>query len=73
MVAASFDLTWEALVAIVVVALVVGILGMILLSRNPREHHFRVGFFVERGAEQTSEDVWPDPEQTVELPPKEAK
>ena len=66
----KFDLGWEALIAIIVLIFALTLLGVIAMTRRLRNHHLRVGFFIERGDQLSSdEDAWPDPEQTVELPP----
>ena len=39
---------WEATIVLVLVVLVVGLLGIVVLTRDPRRHETRVGFFVER-------------------------
>lgn len=71
----KFDIGWETLIAIVVLIFALTLLGVIAMTRRLRNHHLRVGFFIERGDELSSEiDPWPDPEQTAELPPiKEEK
>jgi len=49
MIAATVNLGWEALVAIVVIVLALTLLGLVAMTRELRDHHLRVGFFVERG------------------------
>ena len=70
MVAANFDLGWEALVAIVVAILALTLLGIVAMTRELRDHHLRLGFFIERGDElsEPPKEGSPDPEQTAELP-----
>lgn len=69
--AATVDIGWEALIAIVVVVAALTLLGIIAMTRRLRNHHLRVGFFVERGDQLADDEPpWPDPEQTKELPPK---
>jgi len=75
MIAANYDIGWEALVAIIVVVLALTLLGIVAMTRELHEHHLRLGFFIERGDERNEPpEGWPDPEQTAELPPiKEEK
>jgi len=48
---ARFDIGWETLIAIVVIVLALTLLGIVALTRELREHHLRLGFFIERGDE----------------------
>ena len=67
----KFDLGWEALIAIVVLIFALTLLGVIAMTRRLRNHHLRVGFFIERGDELSNgEEPWPEIEQTAELPPR---
>jgi len=70
--AANVDIGWEALIAIIVIVLALTLLGIVAMTRQLREHHLRLGFFIERG-DQRSEPAegWPELEQTAELPPIE--
>jgi hypothetical protein len=66
---------WELLVAVIVVVLVIGMLGVIALTRNPFRHRVRVGFFVERDFETTPDDnqggnVSETAEPEVPVPPE---
>jgi len=56
MVAANYDIGWEALVAIVVVVLALTLLGIVAMTRELRDHHLRLGFFIERGDKLTEEE-----------------
>jgi len=47
---------WELLVAVLAVVLVLGLLGILALTRDPRRRRTRVGFFVERDDEEPPED-----------------
>jgi hypothetical protein len=42
------DLTWQDLVAAVVIILVVGFVAIVWLTRDPRSHRVRFGVFLER-------------------------
>lgn len=65
-----FDIGWETLIAIIVLVFALTVLGIVAMTRKLREHHLRIGFFVERGDEFAE----PWPEDTLELPPsKEEK
>ena len=63
-----WDIGWEALIAIVVIVLCLTLLGLVVIWRDPRRHHWRIGFFVEREDERSDKEPWPDYEQTAELP-----
>jgi len=63
------DIGWEALIAILALIFSLSVLGIIAMTRRLRNHHLRVGFFVERGDELSGPDEsWLDPETTAELP-----
>ncbi len=64
MLAATWDLGWETMVALIVAIVVVGFLLMVLLLRNPKGRKMRVGMFLERqnnGEDDVDEDTheWP--------------
>ena len=61
--ATSLELSWEALIAVIVIVLALTLLGIVPMTRSLREHHLRVGFFLERG-DQHSEDE-PPPEEEM--------
>jgi len=71
MAATTIEIGWEALVAIIVIVFALVLLGIVLMTRDLHNHHLRVGFFIERGAQQSEPgDEWPEPEieKTAELP-----
>jgi hypothetical protein len=49
-------LSWQALVAAVVLILVVGLVAIVWLSRDPRSHRVRFGVFLERDDHQQPPD-----------------
>jgi len=46
------DLSWQTLVAAVIVILVVGFVAIVWLTRDPRMHRVRFGVFLERDSEE---------------------
>ena len=49
---AVVDLSWQTLVAAVIVILVVGFVAIVWLTRDPRMHRVRFGVFLERDSEE---------------------
>jgi hypothetical protein len=61
---ASLSLSgWELLVAVVVVALVLGMIAMLLVTREAFHHRWRVGFFIERDLNENQQKEEPHPEE----------
>jgi uncharacterized membrane protein YqjE len=54
--AVDVTLSWQALVAAVVLILVVGLVAIVWLSRDPRSHRVRFGVFLERDDHQQPPD-----------------
>jgi len=50
------DLTWQDLVAAVVIILVVGFVAIVWLTRDPRSHRVRFGVFLERDDHEEPRD-----------------
>ena len=50
--AAVANLTWQTLVAAVILILVVGFVAIVWLTRDPRMHRVRFGVFLERDSEE---------------------
>jgi hypothetical protein len=49
---AVVDLSWQTLVAAVILILVVGLVAIIWLTRDPRMHRVKFGVFLERDSEE---------------------
>jgi len=77
---ADWNINWEAFAAVSVVVIAGVFCASLLLTRGMRNHHFRIGVFVERGdapsatpefitSHDTLPDRWPvDRQDTVEIP-----
>jgi len=50
------DLTWEDLVAVLIIILVVGFIAIVWLTRDPRSHRVRFGVFLERDDHEEPRD-----------------
>jgi hypothetical protein len=51
-VTAVANLTWQTLVAAIILILVVGFVAIVWLTRDPRMHRVRFGVFLERDSEE---------------------
>ena len=56
MTARALDLDWQALVAVVVLVLVLGLVATVWLTRDPRSHHVRFGVFLERDSDEPPDE-----------------
>ena len=57
------NLNWPEVLAVIVISIICGLVFIVLLTRNPRQRHLKVGFFVEREDHQDGEGPTPEEEK----------
>jgi hypothetical protein len=54
----DWNINWEAFAAVTVVVIAGVFFASVLLTRNMRNHHFRIGVFIERGDVPSAPPEW---------------
>lgn len=52
----NLELDWEALVAVILLVLVLGLIAVVWLTRDPRSRRIRFGVFLEREHREKESD-----------------